>query len=175
MRLTPLRLQGAFLVELERQEDDRGFFARTWCEEEFAAAGLEATLSQCSISHNRARGTLRGMHYQIPPHEETKVVSCIRGAIYDVIVDLRTGSPTFGQWEATELDAASMKMIYVPRGVAHGLQTLSSDSVVQYFISGAFHAGSALGVRWNDPRFGIDWPLPVSLMSTRDASFDLWP
>jgi dTDP-4-dehydrorhamnose 3,5-epimerase len=168
---TETKLKGAFLIEPERLEDERGFFARTWCQREFAARGLNATWVQSSVSFNRTKGTLRGMHYQKAPYEETKLVRCTMGAIFDVLVDLRPGSPTFQQWTAAELTAENRRMLYVPCGVAHGFQTLVDNTEVCYEISEFYHPEAAGGVCWNDPAFGIPWPLPVGPMSERDRSF----
>ena len=164
-------LAGAYLIEWDRVEDERGFFARTWCREEFGARGLSVDLAQMSISMNWRKGTLRGMHVQEAPHEETKVVRCSRGAIYDVLLDLRRDSMTFGRWQAVELSAANGRMLFVPPGCAHGFQTLEDASEVTYLISEFYHPESARGVRWNDPAFAIEWPLPISVMSSRDRSY----
>ena len=174
MRYTETTLPGVLLVDLERHEDERGFFARLWCQKELAERGLNPNLSQCSISANCAAGTLRGMHYQAQPHPEAKFVQCIRGSIYDVALDLRTNSPTFGKWFAAELTADSRRMLYLPEGCAHGFQTLADDSDVLYFISTPFYPDLSRGVRWNDPAFRIDWPKPIQLISERDRKFPLW-
>jgi dTDP-4-dehydrorhamnose 3,5-epimerase len=171
MRYTETTLPGVLLVDLERHEDERGFFARIWCREELAQRGLNSQLAQCSISANRKCGTLRGMHYQAEPHPEAKFVQCIRGAIYDVALDLRPTSPTYRKWFAAELTADNRRLLYVPEGCAHGFQTLSDDSDVLYFISTPFHADLSCGVRWDDPAFGIRWRLPVSVISLRDQSY----
>jgi dTDP-4-dehydrorhamnose 3,5-epimerase len=173
MRFTETKLAGAFVIEPERFEDERGFFARTWCVREFEAHGLVTRLVQCSVSFNRRRGTVRGMHYQAAPHEEVKLVRCVRGAILDVIVDARPGSPTLHQWVAVELDAESQRALYVPRGFAHGFQTLADDTEVFYQISEFFHPESARGLRWDDPALGIDWPLEVSVISAKDRAYPL--
>lgn len=152
------KLKGAYIIEPERLEDERGFFARTFCQEEFAAHGLRTRFVQCSISFNKKKGTLRGMHYQVAPHEEAKLVRCTMGAIYDVIIDLRPGSPTFTQWVAVELTAQNRKMLYIPEGLAHGFQTLEDDTEVFYQMSEFYHPECARGVRWDDPVFGIKWP-----------------
>ena len=155
-RETPI--PGVFVLEPERSEDERGFFARTWCAEEFAAHGLDTRVAQCSISFNSRAGTLRGMHYQAAPHEETKVVRCTAGAIYDVALDLRPDSPTFRAWTAVELSAENRAALYLPQGIAHGFQTLQDASEVLYMISVSHAPKSACGVRWDDPAFGIEWP-----------------
>ena len=152
------KLKGAFIIEPERLEDERGLFARTFCEEEFKAHGLNSRVVQCNISFNKKKGTLRGMHYQVAPHEEAKLVRCTRGAIYDVIVDLRPDSPTFKQWVAVELTADNHRMLYIPEGFAHGFQTLEDNTEVFYQMSELYHPESARGVRWDDPVFGIEWP-----------------
>lgn len=171
MIFTPTELAGAFVVDVEPRQDERGLFARTWCREEFAAHGLSDALAQCSVSFSPRPGTLRGMHYQAPPHEEVKIVRCTRGAIYDVIVDLRPASPTFRRWFGLELDADNRRMLYVPEGCAHGFVSLVADTEVDYRISQAYVAEAARGVRWNDPAFGIEWPRAVELISERDRSY----
>jgi dTDP-4-dehydrorhamnose 3,5-epimerase len=165
------RVPGAFVVEPERLEDERGFFARIWCAREFAERGLDPRLVQCSISLSERKGTLRGLHYQAPPYAEAKLVRCTRGAVHDVIVDLREDSPAFLRHVAVELSAVNHRMLYVPEGVAHGFQTLEDHSEVAYQMS-AFHAPShARGVRWNDPAFGIVWPPDERIVSERDRSY----
>lgn len=154
------------------QEDERGFFARTFCQEEFEAHGLNPRLVQCNISFNKKRGTLRGMHYQVAPHEEAKVVSCTKGAIYDVIIDLRRGPATYRQWLAVELTADDHKMLYIPEGVAHGFQTLENNTVVFYQMSEFYHPESTRGVRWNDPLVGIIWPAArTRVISRKDQGY----
>lgn len=175
MIFTRTRLVGPFSIDLERREDDRGFFARTYCQREFEAHGLRVNIAQCSISYNRRRGTLRGMHYQVAPRAEAKVVQCATGAVYDVIVDLRPESPTFRRWEAFELTADNRRMLYVPEGFAHGFQTLSDDVSVLYFMTEFYSPEHARGVRWNDPAFGIEWPIADPTVSDRDAGFPFWP
>lgn len=165
------KLKGAFIIELERQEDARGFFARTWCSQEFKARGLKADLAQGSLSFNKQKGTIRGMHYQRAPWQEIKLVRCTRGAIYDVLVDLRRNSATFKHWVAEELTAENHRMFYIPEGMAHGFQTLGDDTEVYYQISPAYHPEAAAGVRWNDPAFGITWPLHDIIISDRDRQF----
>lgn len=167
-------IEGLWIVEPELCTDERGFFARTWCEQAFSQQGLETRFVQCSISGNRTRGTLRGMHYQCAPDEETKLIRCTAGAIYDVALDLRAGSPTFGKWEACELSAENHRMFYIPRGFAHGFQSLVDDAEVSYQISTHWKPESARGVRWDDPAFRIRWPLPVSIISERDGAWPLW-
>jgi len=172
MRFHPTGLADAWLVELAPIRDERGAFTRTFCEREFAAHGLEARFVQHSLSLNTRKGTLRGMHFQHPPHQETKLVRCAKGAIWDVIIDLRPTSPTYLQWQAFELSAANAMQLYIPSGLAHGFQTLEDDSEVHYLISQFYDAASSSGVRYDDPLFGIAWPLPVSVISTRDQA---WP
>lgn len=171
MRFEPLRLPGAFLIEREPIEDERGFFARTWCAEEFAANGLCTHIAQCSVSFNRRKSTLRGMHYQAAPHEETKLVRCTRGAIYDVLLDLRPESPTYREWIAEELTEQNGRQLYVPAGVAHGFQTLVDDTEVYYQISEPYVASLARGVRWNDTAFRMTWPEGARTMSQRDQTY----
>ncbi|MDR7554854.1 MAG: dTDP-4-dehydrorhamnose 3,5-epimerase [Armatimonadota bacterium] len=165
-------VQGAFLIEFEKRSDERGFFARTWCEREFAAAGLDVRFVQINISRTRRRGTIRGLHYQVAPFEEAKLVRCARGAIYDVVVDLRAESPTYMRWMAVELTADGCRMLYVPEGCAHGFQTLEDDSEVVYQVSQFYTPDAERGVRYDDPCFGIVWPLEVTVVSAKDRS---WP
>lgn len=172
MIFTATPLAGLYLVEPERHEDERGWFARSWCAREFADHGLDARLAQTSLSFNRQRGTLRGMHYQRAPHAEAKLVRCVRGAIWDVAVDLRPESPTRGRWQGFELSAENGCALYVPEGFAHGFQTLLAESEVLYHISNFYAPEAATGVRHDDPAFAIAWPLPVASISQRDAS---WP
>lgn len=170
------KLQGAYLVELERLGDERGFFARSWCQRAFAEHQLDTQLVQCNISFNSARGTLRGMHYQLAPFCETKLVRCIRGAIYDVIIDLRPDSATFLQWIGVELTADNRTMFYIPKGFAHGFITLTDNTELFYQMSAFYAPNHARGVRWNDPLFGIDWPIEVTNISTKDSTVaDAWP
>ncbi len=172
MKLVRLGLAGAFLVEIEPHADERGFFARTFCAREFAAAGLDSRLVQTSLSWNPTPGTLRGLHFQAAPHAEAKLVRCVRGRIYDVIADLRPDSPTFAQHLAIELAADERNAIYVPPGLAHGFLTLEPDCEVHYQMS-EFHAPEAArGVRWNDPALGIVWPRAIAVISARDRG---WP
>jgi dTDP-4-dehydrorhamnose 3,5-epimerase len=161
----------AWVIEPERLEDERGFFARTWDPEVFAERGLNPQLAQCSISYNRARGTLRGLHYQAVPYEEAKLVRCTAGAIFDVAVDLRRDSSTFRDWFGVELSAENRLALYVPEGCAHGFVTLDDDSEVHYQISQPYVPEAARGVRWNDPAFGITWPSEVVVINERDRSY----
>lgn len=173
MIFTPTELAGAWVVSLDRREDDRGFFARTWCEEELRGHGLDARIAQCNMSSNPRAGTLRGMHYQAPPSAEVKLVRCVRGAIVDVIVDLRAGSPTFARWIAVELTAANARALYVPEGFAHGFQTLVDDTDVAYSVSRPYAPGMERGLRWDDPAIGISWPeADARILSEKDAG---WP
>ncbi|HXY02764.1 MAG TPA: dTDP-4-dehydrorhamnose 3,5-epimerase [Terriglobales bacterium] len=165
------RLAGAFVIEPEKLEDDRGFFARSWCEREFAEHKLNPRIAQCNISRNKKKGTLRGMHYQVAPHTEAKLVRCTQGAIFDVIIDLRAGSPTFKQHLAETLTAQNHKMLYVPEGMAHGFQSLEDNSEVFYQISEFYAPQYARGVRWNDPAFGISWPITDPIMLERDRNY----
>lgn len=164
-------LKGAYVIEIERLEDERGFFARTWCQREFESHGLNPRLVQCNISFNKKKGTLRGMHYQAPPFEEAKLIRCTRGALYDVIIDLRVTSPTFMQHFGIILTPEQRNMLYVPEGFAHGFLTLEDNTEVFYQMSEFYAPAYARGVRWNDPAFGIQWPIPVQVISERDASY----
>lgn len=170
------KLSGAFVIEVQRLEDDRGFFGRSFCRQEFIARGLNPDVAQCSISFNRKAGTLRGMHYQTAPHAEDKLISCTRGKLYDVIVDLRRESPTFKKWIALDLTGDNRLMLYVPKGCAHGFQTFEDNTEVFYQMSEFYHAESARGVRWNDPAFGIQWPAGVQvILSERDRNWPDYP
>lgn len=164
-------LKGAFVVDLEKREDDRGFFARAFCQREFAEHGLEVQVAQCNISFNERKGTLRGMHYQVSPFEEAKLVRCTRGSIYDVIIDLRGDSRTFGRPFGVELTARNRRMLYIPREFAHGFQTLEHDTEVFYQMSQYYSAEHSRGVRWNDPAFGIEWPPDERIISERDQQY----
>lgn len=171
MIFSELAIPGAFLITLEHLEDERGYFARTFCRSEFLKLGLNPSLEQCSLSFNRKKGTLRGMHYQEEPHAETKIVQCIRGAIYDVILDLRLQSKTYKQWISLELNASHHRLLYVPKGVAHGFQTLEDNTEIYYQISTPYMKEFSKGIRWDDPAFGIHWPLPVEVISTKDKEY----
>lgn len=173
MKFTETPLAGAFLIEVERREDERGFFARTFCRDEFAAHGLDPRVAQCSISYNRHPGTLRGLHYQAAPHEEAKLVRCVRGRIHDVIVDLRRGSASRLRWYAVALDAAERNALYVPEGFAHGFLTLTADAEVLYQMTVGFHAEAARGVRWDDPVLAVEWPSAPMIMSASDRAHPL--
>jgi dTDP-4-dehydrorhamnose 3,5-epimerase len=172
MRFDETNLCGAWLIELEPERDHRGFFARTFCVQAFADQELTTGFVQHSISQSVARGTLRGMHFQLGPHSETKVVRCLKGAIWDVIIDLRPESLTYRRWQGFELTADSQRQLYVPKGFAHGFQTLCDDTQVCYLISAFYAPRAASGVRYDDPAFSIDWPLPVTQISEKDRA---WP
>ena len=171
MRFEPLAVAGAFRIELEPHADDRGFFARTWSAEEFRSHGLSPSLVESSISLNRIAGTLRGLHYQAAPHEEAKLIRCTRGSAFDVVVDLRPGSPTFKQHTAVTISADNRMAIYVPEGCAHGFVTLEDATELDYQISTQYAPSHSRGVRWNDPAFSIPWPLTPICISERDLSF----
>ncbi len=173
MKFVATPLAGAFVLELERHEDERGFFARTFCREDFVDHGLVPEVSQCSLSRNRCAGTLRGMHYQAAPHGETKLVRCVRGEIFDVIVDLRDRSPTRHRWFGVKLTASAGNALYVPEGFAHGFVTLGDDVDVLYQISTPYHPDAARGLRWNDPVLAIEWPIRPTVISDRDAGYPL--
>jgi dTDP-4-dehydrorhamnose 3,5-epimerase len=173
VRFIPLAIGGVWRVEPERHADERGFFARTWCTREFAAQGLVASFVQTSVSFNEAAGTLRGLHYQVEPHAEEKLVRCTRGAIFDVAVDLRPDSPTYLAWCGETLTAANALALYVPKGCAHGFMTLEDASEVLYAISELYAPDHARGVRWNDPAVGVVWPREPARMSARDAGYAL--
>lgn len=167
---TPLK--GAFVIDLDLKEDDRGFFARSFCQKEFKEHGLTSGVAQANVSYNKRKGTLRGMHYQITPYEETKLVRCTSGAIYDVIIDLRKDSPTYKQWFGVELNAQNRKMLFVPESFGHGFLTLKDHTEVTYMVSQFYAPGSERGIRWNDPSFGIQWPVEVRVMSDKDAAWE---
>lgn len=163
-------LKGAYIVEIEQNKDERGFFARSFCEKEFQQQGIDFKVVQCSVSFSKNRGTLRGMHYQSAPYEEAKLVSCTKGKIYDVIIDLRKGSTTYCQWHALELSDEDYKILYVPKGFAHGFQALEDNTEVFYQISEFYHPETACSVRWNDHNFNISWPIPITLISEKDKN-----
>ena len=172
MEFHDTELQGACIIELEKLGDERGFFARTWCRKEFENQGLVARIVQANTSFNTRAGTLRGMHYQAAPYQETKLVRCTSGAIYDVIVDLRPESSTYKRWIAVELTAGNGRMLYIPAEFAHGFITLEDNTEVSYLMSESYTPGVARGLRWDDPAFGIEWPCPVEVISDKDAG---WP
>jgi len=171
MILTPTPLEGAYVIDPERKEDTRGFFARTWCIEEAEAAGLNPRVAQCSVSFNARKGTLRGMHFQTAPYEEAKLVRCSMGAIFDVIIDLRRNSPSFKKHFHITLSAENRRMLYIPEGFAHGFQTLLDNTEVFYQMSRKYAPEYARGVRWNDPVFGIPWPDDTRIITDRDRSY----
>jgi dTDP-4-dehydrorhamnose 3,5-epimerase len=170
MIFTETRLKGAYLVDLAPHHDERGFFSRSWCQREFTEHGLNPALVQCDVSFNHKKGTIRGMHLQVAPFEETKLVRCTQGSILDVIIDLRADSDTFLQWIGVDLTAVNRRALYVPVGFAHGFQTLSDDVEVLYLMSEFYSPECSRGYRWNDPAFAIEWPLPVSVISEKDAA-----
>lgn len=166
------KLMGAYVIRVEPIDDERGFFARFFCKEEFERMNLESTLVQSSISYNKKRYTVRGLHYQEIPHEEIKLVACRKGEIYDVIVDLRKGSPTYMQWLGIKLSSTNRKMLYIPKGFAHGFQTLEDETEVIYHMTVPYHPESAKGIRWNDPTLNINWPYSREIViSEKDKSF----
>lgn len=163
------KLKGAIVIDIEKKEDERGFFTRSYCQKEFRQHGLNDYIAQCNISYSKKMGTLRGMHFQDKPYGEEKLIRCENGAIYDVIIDLRLGSSTYCQWVAVELSAVSCRMLYVPKGFAHGYQTLKDNTVVFYQMSEFYHQEYERGVRWNDPVFGIKWPIKNPIISAKDS------
>ena len=173
MKFSQARLPGVWVIDLERRTDERGFFARTYCDEEFAAHGLNTRWPQANTSFTRRRGFIRGMHFQAEPHPEIKVVRCTAGAIYDVVVDVRSGLPSFGQWEGFELTAENRRSLYIPAGFAHGFQCLVEGCEVAYLMSDYYVAELARGVRWNDPAIGLQWPSRDAAVSERDAKLPL--
>ncbi|WP_428324992.1 dTDP-4-dehydrorhamnose 3,5-epimerase [Nitrosopumilus sp.] len=174
MKFTQTKISGVFLIELEKIEDQRGFFSRTFDKHEFQKNDLESDFVQCSISYNHTKGTLRGMHFQLPPYDETKIVSCINGKIFDVVVDLRKDSSTFKLWESNELSSDNFSMLYVPSGVAHGFQTLEDNSTLYYQMSQYFNPKYYSGIKYDDPSFNIDWPLPISYISDNDKNWNIF-
>ena len=170
MKYHPTPLEGACTIEPQMFGDERGFFARVACRKEFAEHGLNGDFVQINSSLSAEKGTLRGMHYQAPPHREVKLVRCLRGAIYDVIVDLRPDSPTFGQWTAAELTAKNRLMMYAPEGFAHGMMTLEDDTEIIYFVTAHYAPDFERGVRWDDPKFAIEWPMTPTVLSDRDRN-----
>ena len=172
MIFTETKLKGAFIIDVEPYEDERGFFARSWCEDEFRRHGLNSRLVQCNISFNNKRGTLRGIHYQAAPFPEAKLVRCTMGAIYDVIIDLRADSTTFKQWVFVELSAENRRAFYIPEDFAHGFQTLMDHTEVFYQMSEFYHPECARGVRWDDLAFGVKWPFSPSIISQQDAGYE---
>lgn len=172
MKFLETPLAGAYLIELEPITDERGFFARSWCQQTFARQGLNSGLVQCNLSFNHRAGTLRGMHFQRPPHAEDKLVRCSQGAIFDVIVDLRKDSPTYRQWYGTELSARNRRQLYIPKGFAHGYQTLHDETEVCYQVTAYYQPDSEGGLRYDEPTLDIRWPLPVSMISDKDQNWE---
>lgn len=170
MKFTETYLKGAYIVEINRIGDERGFFGRQWCQNEFSEFGLKSNIAQVNTSLNKEKGTLRGLHFQKFPYQETKLIRCIRGSIFDVIVDLRPASPTFKKWFGLELTAHNYKMLFAPNDFAHGFITLEENSEVLYLVSEFYHPESEAGLRWNDPQFGIQWPLELSVISDKDKN-----
>lgn len=171
MKFIKTPLLGVYIIELEKRTDDRGFFARTWCAEEFAKAGLKTNLVQQNMSFTTHSSTLRGMHFQTAPYSETKVIRCTRGKIYDVIVDLRPDSPTHTQWFGLELSAENYTMLYIPEGYAHGFVTLRDNAEVTYLVTAFYSPAADSGVRYDDPAFNIKWPVEIKHISEKDANF----
>ncbi|MBN8246406.1 MAG: dTDP-4-dehydrorhamnose 3,5-epimerase [Verrucomicrobia bacterium] len=174
MKFLPAALDGVWVLELERREDERGFFARTFCEHEFARHGLNTRWPQANLTRTLRRGMLRGLHWQAEPHPEIKLVRCVSGAIWDVVVDVRPTSPTYGRWEGFELEGQGIRQIYVPAGFAHGFQSLSDGAEVSYLMSDCYQPSLARGIRWNDPRLAIPWPVRDPVLSERDAGLPLF-
>ena len=170
MIFTETKLKGAFIIEVEKKEDERGFFGRSWCAKEMKDHGLNVNIRQANISLNKAKGTLRGMHFQIAPHQEAKLVRCSRGSIYDVIIDLREDSSTFKQWIGVELTQDNYKMLYVPEDFAHGFITLEDNCEISYLMSEFYVPGAGATIRWNDPLFKIDWPMEPVVISEKDKT-----
>lgn len=172
MKFTQTKLKGAYLIEIEKLSDDRGFFARSWCQKEFESHGLTSRVVQANVSYNLKKGTLRGMHYQVAPYQESKLIRCTRGAIFDVIIDLRPHAPTYKQWVGVELTADNYTMFFVPEDFAHGFQALADHTEIFYQVSQFYTPGSEKGIRFNDPAFDVQWPLEVSVISDKDRN---WP
>ncbi len=170
MKLSETKLQGVYVIKIEKLEDERGFFARTWDKEFFKSNGLNTDLVQCNISFNKKKGTVRGLHYQIPPYEEAKLVRCTHGKVFEVMIDLRKNSKTFLQWDSVELDSKDYKMLFVPEGFALGLQTLEDNTEVHYQMSQSYNPKYSKGIIWNDKTLKIDWPLNPSVISENDAN-----
>jgi len=171
MKFSKLSIDGAYRIDLDRLEDQRGYFSRSFCKNEFEAHNLDIMIVQCNISYNKRKGTIRGMHFQDKPYEELKIVSCIKGEVYDVILDIRPGSSTYGKWDAVILDDQAYSSVYIPRGCAHGFQTLRDDCVVYYQMGETYHEGDSRGVRWNDEKFSIEWPIKTLIISDKDSQY----
>lgn len=174
MIFTPLKLEGAYLISLDKKGDDRGFFARYYCEEEFKKHNLKTGWVQMNNSFSKDKGTLRGLHFQYPPHSEAKLIRCFRGAIWDVMVDIRKDSKTYGQWYGVELSAENRNMVYIPEGFAHGFISLTDDSEILYMVSSAYAFESEGTLRWNDPFHKIEWPIEPSIISEKDQKAKDW-
>lgn len=172
MIFTPTELEGAFIIDVQKLEDERGFFGRTFCQKEFEEHGLTPFVAQANVSYNKKKGTLRGMHYQAHPYEESKLVRCVRGAIHDVIIDLRKDSPTYKKWIGVDLEEGTYRMLYVPEGFAHGFITMKDHTEVIYQVSQFYTPGSEKGIRWNDPAFNIHWPVTPVVISQKDSSHE---
>lgn len=170
MIFTETKLKGSFIIEIEKHEDERGFFGRSWCLKEMKDHGINMNVVQANVSYNKRKGTLRGMHYQIAPYEEAKLVRCSKGSIFDVIIDLRVDSPTFKQWFGIDLSQENYKMLYIPEDFAHGFITLEDDCEISYLMSELYVPGAAATIRWNDPFFNIQWPLAPTILSEKDKS-----
>ena len=168
MKYTPMKIKDAYIVELQPHDDSRGFFSRVFCENEFKDNGLNERVVQINNSYNKHKGTLRGLHYQLPPRQETKLVRVVRGSLWDVIVDMRQDSPTFMQWDAVTLTAEKRNMIFVPQGCAHGIITLEDDTEMLYFVSEFYGPGKERGGKWDDPKYGIEWPIEPKIISEKD-------
>ena len=174
MIVSETKLKGAFIVELEKREDVRGFFSLSWSQKEFESLGLNSRLVECNISFNRIKGTLRGRHFQVAPYAQAKLVRCTSGSVYDVIIDLRGDSPTFKQWSAVNLTAENHRALYVPEGFAHGFQTLEDRTEILYQMSEIYAPECSRGIRWNDPQFNVEWPAAERIIIDRDNSFEDW-
>jgi dTDP-4-dehydrorhamnose 3,5-epimerase len=174
MVFTETAIRGIFIIDLERMEDERGFFARSFCREEFRARGLKTDIAQSNVSFNRRQGTLRGMHLQVAPRAEAKLVSCARGEVHDVVVDLRPDAPTYCKWIAVRMTEDDRRALYIPEGIAHGFQTLKDDTELFYQMFISYAPECQRGVRWDDPAFGIEWPIPDPIVSERDRSYPLY-
>jgi dTDP-4-dehydrorhamnose 3,5-epimerase len=175
VKFSQTAVQDAWVIEVDRITDDRGFFARVWCEDEFTQHGIKADWVQANVGFSVRAGTLRGMHYQRNPYAEAKLVRCTRGAVYDVALDLRPASPSYTRWAGVTLDADEHTMLYIPEGCAHGYQTLADNSEIVYFTSAPYEREAAVGARYDDPAFGIEWPLAIEVISGQDAGWQLWP
>ncbi len=172
MKFTETKLAGAYIIDLNKLEDDRGFFARTFCTQELEDHNLISNVEQANMSWNEKSGTMRGMHYQVDPYQETKLVRCVRGALYDVIIDLRADSKTYGEWVGLELTADNHRALFVPRDFAHGFVTLEDNTDAFYMVSQSYVPNAESGIRWNDPKFAIDWPIQPTIVSEKDANWD---